>query len=617
MDHNHENLLTPEVPTLKPDTSICLRARSWYLTCALAIVPAAALAQSGVTLSTPDTTVSPCEFWLPVVATDLDTGYTSLRLKFSFNADTLTRLGAKVSGGLLPEPDSLKIISATANSFIVSYSGTIKFIGSGVLFYVGFRAYPHPFVSRQYPVSAITHVDISASPVSGGLAVFDGLTDPPLMAGGRIELTEWLPPTVVSLPDSSIRAGDQIWLPVVTTDLGCGNNSYQIVIFYPPDILRPLGVEILSGLVQQAGGDLLVAGEDSSLVVNGASVNYMTGSGPLFYVGFEALDVVGSHIVSLNLEPKGSMGYVYPEHPTQPTLVSSHLAFEGLYLGDVTHDWAISMLDASVILKSVVGLTDSTLWPYLRTNVADVTGSGQVSSYDVALILALLADQIDTFPGEPGNKPATGYTAKGVSLEAHGSTVTVLLQGEQQSANLTLSYDHELARIERVEVVDGMVEFRADHGVVRIATADAISEGSRVISVRLASALGGDMGSVSLVSLEIDENVIDISLTAPVQIRGVPSQTALFQNSPNPFNPVTTIGFTVGQNADSVPLTLTLFSTGGQEVVRLVDGPLQPGYHELLWDGRDSSGRPAASGIYLYRLTTPHGAQVRRMLLMR
>jgi flagellar hook assembly protein FlgD len=125
------------------------------------------------------------------------------------------------------------------------------------------------------------------------------------------------------------------------------------------------------------------------------------------------------------------------------------------------------------------------------------------------------------------------------------------------------------------------------------------------------------MGSVSLVSLEIDENVIDISLTAPVQIRGVPSQTALFQNSPNPFNPVTTIGFTVGQNADSVPLTLTLFSTGGQEVVRLVDGPLQPGYHELLWDGRDSSGRPAASGIYLYRLTTPHGAQVRRMLLMR
>lgn len=68
---------------------------------------------------------------------------------------------------------------------------------------------------------------------------------------------------------------------------------------------------------------------------------------------------------------------------------------------------------------------------------------------------------------------------------------------------------------------------------------------------------------------------------------------------PNPFTDATTIAYTIDQAG---PVTLDVFDLLGRRVRTLVDDALPAGIYQAVWDGRDDSGRPVASGVFLYRL---------------
>ena len=74
----------------------------------------------------------------------------------------------------------------------------------------------------------------------------------------------------------------------------------------------------------------------------------------------------------------------------------------------------------------------------------------------------------------------------------------------------------------------------------------------------------------------------------------------LMQNSPNPFNPTTAIKFFIPNSSD---VTIKIYDMLGREVTTLINNQTEAGYHIVYWNGRDSYGRDAASGVYLYRLT--------------
>jgi hypothetical protein len=88
----------------------------------------------------------------------------------------------------------------------------------------------------------------------------------------------------------------------------------------------------------------------------------------------------------------------------------------------------------------------------------------------------------------------------------------------------------------------------------------------------------------------------------------------LYQNHPNPFNPVTTVRFSL----DRAGLTaLRVFDVEGRLVRTLVSDVLPAGAHEVTWRGDDERDRPVASGVYYYRLESDCGTQSRSMVLMR
>jgi len=90
--------------------------------------------------------------------------------------------------------------------------------------------------------------------------------------------------------------------------------------------------------------------------------------------------------------------------------------------------------------------------------------------------------------------------------------------------------------------------------------------------------------------------------------------TALHANYPNPFNPETTISFSL-QFAENVQINI--YNAKGQLVKNLVDAHKPAGLHRVTWNGKDSLENPVSSGIYFYRMTTGEYTSMRKMLLLK
>ena len=90
----------------------------------------------------------------------------------------------------------------------------------------------------------------------------------------------------------------------------------------------------------------------------------------------------------------------------------------------------------------------------------------------------------------------------------------------------------------------------------------------------------------------------------------------LSQNTPNPFNPYTTIEYVI-PSGKSEYVSMQIFDIRGALVRTLVDQVTGPGIHSVMWDGADGSGNHVSSGIYIYRLQAGKFMKTRKMMLMR
>ncbi len=103
----------------------------------------------------------------------------------------------------------------------------------------------------------------------------------------------------------------------------------------------------------------------------------------------------------------------------------------------------------------------------------------------------------------------------------------------------------------------------------------------------------------------VGEDVVRIQLKKMKKI-------ATLGNSPNPFNPNTTILYTLAEKSH---VRLSIYNILGQNVRTLVN-ELQPaGDHSVQWDGHNASGQQVTTGVYLYRLEAGTNVEVQKMFL--
>jgi len=83
---------------------------------------------------------------------------------------------------------------------------------------------------------------------------------------------------------------------------------------------------------------------------------------------------------------------------------------------------------------------------------------------------------------------------------------------------------------------------------------------------------------------------------------------------PNPFNPEVNISFSTATNNN---VKINIYNIRGQKITTLYDGKLSAGQHTFHWNGKDSNGRSAASGIYLLRVESGNEHHTLKMILMK
>jgi hypothetical protein len=120
-------------------------------------------------------------------------------------------------------------------------------------------------------------------------------------------------------------------------------------------------------------------------------------------------------------------------------------------------------------------------------------------------------------------------------------------------------------------------------------------------------------------ALDVHGNESPHALLEPADVTGVggsktPSVTYLSQNFPNPFNPSTTISFGLKVAGN---VSLRVYDVSGKLVRVMVEGERSARHYEEVWDGRDESGVPVASGMYFYELKGGNYSHTRKMVLLR
>ncbi len=110
-----------------------------------------------------------------------------------------------------------------------------------------------------------------------------------------------------------------------------------------------------------------------------------------------------------------------------------------------------------------------------------------------------------------------------------------------------------------------------------------------------------------------------ISEEVPAYTVGVPGGAApvrivLDQNAPNPFNPTTTIGYSLDKES---LVRLSVYSQAGRLVTNLVNSHMPAGSYSVPWNGTDLSGNPVGSGVYYYRLDAEKSSLTNKMILIR
>ena len=143
------------------------------------------------------------------------------------------------------------------------------------------------------------------------------------------------------------------------------------------------------------------------------------------------------------------------------------------------------------------------------------------------------------------------------------------------------------------------------HGKIHLVFLDDNSYGSSIQNVGNA-----DGGMMKYMALDVN-----MGWMPAVNDDTVPEVTSMLrQNSPNPFNPETSISYSLPQSGD---VRLDVFNIRGQHVKTLFRGEAEAGSYTVVWRGQDEQQQPVASGVYFYRLQAGDKLETRKMLLLK
>jgi subtilisin family serine protease len=142
----------------------------------------------------------------------------------------------------------------------------------------------------------------------------------------------------------------------------------------------------------------------------------------------------------------------------------------------------------------------------------------------------------------------------------------------------------------------------------------AVNEKIQPVFVLMAGQSLEDLQTKAHAAKDLYMELFETSVQSPTGNQTMPQKLTLYPNYPNPFNPTTEIQYHLPGTTD---VQLSIYNLLGQKVITLVDQNQVRGTYAVTWDGMDSNGNQAASGLYFMELATHHHTLRRKMMLTR
>jgi len=261
----------------------------------------------------------------------------------------------------------------------------------------------------------------------------------------------------------------------------------------------------------------------------------------------------------------------------------------------------------------------------------DIDQDGKISVYDAILVLQYVAYLIDDFPRQMLSIPKGIQTLpmyhvglpqmrvrSGQRIEV---PVTVRNATGLYAGGLRVAYDPTVLQAIDVaprSLLNGSYwQANTDlPGEVRCAfvSLNTPATGGELFTMTFEARALGEAQETTLTLVEAAFNDgVPVSRTDGA-VRLLPAVARLLPSYPNPFNPETTIQYTLPAGS---AVRLSLYDASGQMIRRLAEKEQPAGIHAVLWNGCAEDGQPVASGVYLCRLEAGGTSSTEKLLLLR
>ena len=104
------------------------------------------------------------------------------------------------------------------------------------------------------------------------------------------------------------------------------------------------------------------------------------------------------------------------------------------------------------------------------------------------------------------------------------------------------------------------------------------------------------------------------TVTGDLKAEELPDEFSISQNQPNPFNPETTIRY---RSHKAVHVNLEIYNLLGHKIRTMVNEFQEAGNYEVVWDGRDDTGKNVSNGVYIYKIQAGGFSEIKKMLFVK
>ncbi len=452
---------------------------------------------------------------------------------------------------------------------------------------------------------------------------------------------EWIKDIIIDFPDGVIvnsttdftgGSEDLEFLGDIGNGASCnwhGENTLGGFLHNGETALATVNVTITAGFIGDIELSWLLTGDDYGSEPHQVygTIDLSTNSEPINWISIDQTSGVLepgmeiSHVLSFNTE--GLESGIYSAdiliNCSENSLVIPVILYAGIGIivyGDVDDNGFVESYDGSLILQYAVGLDPLGVplpWEDWRIIRADVDGNDSVEAYDSALILQYFVGLITEFPVETEREHIAPYGEVDIRVyEESGTWLEFYIRGEAYSLEV-MSRTNEFI-LGEPEIASGMLSaYNNANDLYRYALAgfEAINPAEACLRIPVQGYIKSGNLDISLKvnSYTFEETVFlgDAGYVAPIE-------SNLLGNYPNPFNPETTIEYSLSSDEEVI---IEIYNIRGQQVRQLVKQIQNAGYHQVVWDGRNSTGKPSGSGTYICLMRTSDQFETRKIVLIK